>query len=52
MKEHEIVALVGFTYKYGGLHKGEETEKLHLSYKQRQVLHTFIASNEGMGVRP
>lgn len=49
---HEMVVIVGFMDKHEGLHEGEETEKLHLSHKQRQDLHTFIASNEGMGVRP
>lgn len=29
-----MVVAVGFTDKYGALHKGEEIEKLYLSYKQ------------------
>lgn len=49
---HEMVVLAGFVDKYEGLHEGEENEKLHLSHKQSQDLHRFIASNKGMGVRP
>lgn len=47
-----MVVFVGFMDKYGGPHEGEETEELHLSHKQSWALHRFIASNEGVGVKP